>query len=161
MKWLDRTLAAVGTLVPAVLFAVVLVTVTANIVARNLFDQEIHAAHDIAILAFSGVVWFGLIGAAIDGQLFGVNFFVDRLPGGWRIACRIAARAIVVACSAAVIYSAWMQIGASRFSRFLTLGWPKWIVSAGLLASMALLIVVQLREIVLACRDRSAWKAPP
>lgn len=161
MKWLDRLLGMVGSVVPAVLLAVVLVVVTANVMARNLFETEIHAAHDIAILAFAGVVWFGLVGACLDGQFFGVDYFIDRLPGSWPVWCRIASRAVVVLCSAAIIWSAWMQIGTARFSRFLTLGWPKWIVSAGLLLAMALIIVVQLREIAQLCRGRADAKAAP
>lgn len=160
MKALDYVLRAIGTTFPVVLLAIVLVIVPINVVARNLFDTEVYAAHDIAMLAFAGVVWFGLIGATIDGQMFGVNFFVDRLPGALPRYCRIASRAVVV-CGAAVIYSAWMQIGTSRFSRFLTLGWPKWIVSAGLLASMALIIVIQLREIVQLRRGAFPEKTEP
>lgn len=148
MKVLDAMLAVIGTFVPVVLFAIVIIVVTANIVARNVFGLPFHAAHEIAMLAFAGVVWFGLVGAAIDGQFFGVDYFVDRLPGRLPVYCRIVSRAVVVICSAAIIYSAWMQIGTARFSRFMTLGWPKWIVSAGLLVSMVLVIVVQLREIL-------------
>jgi TRAP-type C4-dicarboxylate transport system permease small subunit len=148
VKVLDAMLAVIGTLVPVVLFAIVIIVVTANIVARNVFGLPFHAAHEIAMLAFAGVVWFGLVGAAIDGQFFGVDYFVDRLPGRLPLYCRIGSRAVVVICSAAIIYSAWMQIGTARFSRFLTLGWPKWIVSAGLLVSMVLIIVVQMREIL-------------
>ncbi|HRJ69948.1 MAG TPA: TRAP transporter small permease subunit [Beijerinckiaceae bacterium] len=161
MKALDDLLKAIGTFVPVVLLAVVLAIVPASVIARNLFDAEVYAAHDIAMLAFAGVVWFGLVGAAIDGQLFGVNFFVDKLPGDLPRYCRIASCFVVILCSLAVIYSAWMQIGTARFSRFLTLGWPKWIVSAGLLASMALIILVQLREIVLHCRGETAGGGAP
>ncbi len=160
MRALDYILRAIGTTVPVFLLAIVLVVVPANVIARNLFGAEIHAAHDIAILAFAGVVWFGLIGAAIDGQFFGVDYFVDRLPGRWPVYCRILSRAVVIVCSAAIIYSAWMQIGTARFSRFLTLGWPKWIVSAGLLVSMALIILIQLREIARLHRGKSEGSAP-
>ncbi len=159
MKVLDAMLAVIGTLVPVTLFAIVIIVVTANIVARNVFGLPFHAAHEIAMLAFAGVVWFGLVGAAIDGQFFGVDYFVDRMPGRLPSYCRIGSRAVVVICSAAIIYSAWMQIGTARFSRFLTLGWPKWIVSAGLLVSMVLIIVVQLREIVRLFRGETAGRA--
>ena len=160
MKWLDWILEAIGSFLPVVLFAIVIVVVTANVIARSVFGLPFHAAHEIAILAFTGVVWFGLVGAAIDGQMFGVYYFVDRLPGRLPVYCRIVARVIVMACCAAIIYSAWMQIGTARFSRFLTLGWPKWIISAGLLVSMALLIVVELRSIALGDDARKTGKAP-
>lgn len=161
MKLLDAMLATIGTFVPVVLFALVIIVVTANIIARNVFGLPFHAAHEIAMLAFAGVVWFGLVGAAIDGQFFGVDYFVDRLPGRWPVYCRIFSRAVVVVCSAAIMYSAWMQIGTARFSRFLTLGWPKWIVSAGLLVSMALIIVVQLREIAQIFRGEHVGRTTP
>lgn len=160
MKWLDRILEAIGSTVPAVLLAVVILVVTANVIARSVFGLPFHAAHDIAILAFTGVVWFGLVGAAINGQMFGVHYFVDRLPGRLPAYCRLLARAIVIFFSLAVIYSAWVQIGTARFTRFLALGWPKWIISAGLLVSMVLLIVVQLREAVQIARGTAERKTP-
>jgi TRAP-type C4-dicarboxylate transport system permease small subunit len=146
MSLVDRILVAAGSVVPALLLAVVLVVVTANVVARTMIGVPFHTAHDIALVAFAGVVWFGLVGAAINGQMFGVNFFVDRLPARPRLIARLAARIIVVAIAAAVINAAWAQIETARFTRFLALGWPKWIVSAGLLVSMLLLVVVQIRE---------------
>lgn len=154
-------LEVVGSIVPAVLFGVVIVVVAANVIARSLFGLPFHAAHDIAILAFAGVVWFGLVGAAIDGQLIGVSYFVDRLPGRWPVYCRIISRLIIIVFSAAIVYSAWVQIGSARFTRFLALGWPKWIVSAGLLVSMLLLIVVQVREIARSVAGRRETQAAP
>ncbi len=161
MKLLDTMLAIIGTVVPVVLLAIVIIVVTANIVARNVFGVPFHAAHEIAMLAFAGVVWFGLVGAAIDGQFFGVDYFVDRLPGRWPVYCRLGSRAIVIVCCAAIMYSAWMQIGTARYSRFLALGWPKWIVSAGLLVSMALIIVVQWRDMVHLFRGERAGRTLP
>jgi TRAP-type C4-dicarboxylate transport system permease small subunit len=35
----------------------------------------------------------------------------------------------------------------ARFTRFVALGWPKWIVSAGLAAAMATLILVQIVQL--------------
>lgn len=160
MKWLDRIFEAVGSILPAILLAVVILVVTANVIARGVFNLPLHAAHDIAILAFTGVVWFGLVGAAINGQMFGVNFFVDRLPGRLPVYFQILSRLIVVLFCVAIIYSAWAQIGTARFTRFLTLGWPKWIISAGLLASMVLIAAVQLRDCVQLARGTADRKTP-
>lgn len=159
MKWLDRILEAIGSIVPAVLLAVVILVVTANTIARSVLGLPFHAAHDIAILAFTGVVWFGLVGAAINGQMFGVNYFVARL-GRLSVYFQLLARAIVIFFSVAIIYSAWVQIGTARFTRFLALGWPKWIISAGLLVSMVLLIVVQLAEAAQIARGTAERKTP-
>jgi TRAP-type C4-dicarboxylate transport system permease small subunit len=148
MRAIDRVLVAVGSAVPAALLGVVLIVVTANIVARTILGMSFHTAHDLALIAFAGVVWFGLVGAAVDGQMFGVNFFVDRLPQGPQRFARLLVRAIVIVIALSVIYAAWAQIETARFTRFLALGWPKWIVSAGLLVSMLLLVIVQIREAV-------------
>ena len=147
MIWLDRLLAFIGSVVPAAMLAVVLVVVTANVIARTIIGVAFYTAHDIAILALAGMVWFGLIGAAMNGQLFGVNFFVERLPNRIAKVVAVVARLIVVAISLSVMRAAWAQIETARFTRFLSLGWPKWIVSAGLLLSMGLLVAVQLRQI--------------
>lgn len=145
--WLDRGLRLVGEVLPAVLLAVVLVVVTANVVARSILSLPFYAAHDIALIAFAGTVWFGLVGAAVTGQLFGVAFFVGLLPRRLQRPARVAAQLLVIAIAIAVIDAARAQIATSRFSTFLTLGWPKWIVSAGLLASMVLVALVAARAI--------------
>jgi len=146
--WLDRALRLVGELLPAALLAVVLVVVTANVVARSILSLPFYAAHDIALIAFAGTVWFGLVGAAVAGQLFGVAYFVGLLPPGLQRPARVLAQLLVIAIAIAVIHAARAQIATSRFSTFLTLGWPKWIVSAGLLASMVLVVLVSLRAIL-------------
>jgi TRAP-type C4-dicarboxylate transport system permease small subunit len=147
VKWLDRLITFIGSMVPAAMLAVVLIVVTANVIARTILGIPFHAAHEIAILALAGMVWFGLVGAAVNGQLFGVTFFVERLPRRLANAVSIVARLVVVMISFSVMRAAWAQIETARFTRFLALGWPKWIVSAGLLLSMAVLILVQLRQI--------------
>jgi TRAP-type C4-dicarboxylate transport system permease small subunit len=101
-----------------------------------------------------------LVGAALNGQMFGVNFFADRLPAWPRLIARLLVRAIVIAIALAVINAAWAQIETARFTRFLALGWPKWIVSAGLLVSMVLLIIVQVREAVDLVRSRTSEDRP-
>lgn len=143
---LDRLIALVGSALPAALLGIVLVVVTANVVARTLLGVPFHTAHDIALVAFAGVVWFGVVGAAVNGQLFGVDFVVEMLPPRLSFAVKLLARIILIAICVAVIHACWAQIETSRFSRFLALGWPKWIVSAGLALSMVLLVLVQFRE---------------
>ena len=160
MTWIDRLLTLAGSVIPAILLGVVLVVVTANVFARTVLAIPFYAAHDLALIAFAGVVWFGIVGAAINGQLFGVSYFVERLPPGLRKGAAVLAHLIVVLIAIAVIQAAYAQITTARFTRFLALGWPKWIVSAGLLMAMALLIVVQLREIWRALAHAEPASAP-
>jgi TRAP-type C4-dicarboxylate transport system permease small subunit len=58
--------------------------------------------------------------------------------------------------AAAVIRAAWAQISTARFTKFLALGWPKWIVAALLAFGMALIILERLLAIVE--RSREAGK---
>lgn len=148
--WFWRVMDAVGSVLPALLLAVVLVVVSANVFARTVLGVSFHTAHDLSLIAFAGVVWFGVIGAAMRGQLFGVAYFVDLLPPRLRLAARLAAHVVVILIAAAIIHAAYAQISTARFTRFLALGWPKWIVSAGLLAAMVGLIAVQAQQ---------AWQA--
>jgi TRAP-type C4-dicarboxylate transport system permease small subunit len=147
---LDRLLAGLGTALPGLLLGIVLVVVTANVVARSILGMSFHAAHDIALIAFAGTVWFGLVGAAAAGQMIGVTYFRGLLPARWQPLARLVAHLCVIAIALAVIHAAHAQITTARFSRFLALGWPKWIVSAGLLGAMALMILVELRAIATA-----------
>jgi TRAP-type C4-dicarboxylate transport system permease small subunit len=160
MSWLDRLLTVVGSVVPAALLGIVVVVVTANVVARTVLGVPFHTAHDLALVSFAGVVWFGVIGATINGQMFGVNFFVERLPGRLSLFARLLARIIVVLIAVAVIHASWAQIETARFTKFLALGWPKWIVSAGLLVSMLLMIVVQVREAASLMTESGSRKGP-
>lgn len=146
-RWFDRLLAVMSSVLPAILLGIVLVVVSANVIARTLLGLPFYAAHDLAMICFAGVVWFGVVGAAINGQLFGVAWFVSLLPPRLGRAARLLSNAIVILVAVAVIQASAAQIGTARFTRFLALGWPKWIVSAGLLGAMVMLILVQLREI--------------
>jgi len=147
VRWSDRFLALFVSVLPAILLGVVLVVVTANVIARTVLGLPFYAAHDIALICFAGVVWFGVVGAAINGQLFGVTWFVGLLPDKAQIWARTLSHLVVIAIAIMVIKAAGAQIETARFTRFLALGWPKWIVSAGLAAAMGLLIAVQLRDI--------------
>lgn len=160
MSWLDKILTIVGAFVPAALLGIVLMVVTANVVARTVLGVPFHVAHDLALISFCGVVWFGVIGATVNGQMFGVNFFVERLPGRLPLVTRLLARIIVILIAIAVVHASWAQIETARFTKFLALGWPKWIVSAGLLISMLLMIVVQLREAIALFAARDSLKRP-
>jgi TRAP-type C4-dicarboxylate transport system permease small subunit len=54
---------------------------------------------------------------------------------------------LVIAIAAQVLHAAVVQVQTARFTRFVALGWPKWIVSAGLAAAMATLILVQIVQL--------------
>lgn|GEM_PF-1400919 len=145
-NWLDRFLSLIGSILPAVLLAIVLIVVTANVIARKVLGIPFHIAHDLALVSFAGVVWFGVVGAAINGQLFGVAYFVNHMPTRIQRVAHVIVHLIVILIALAVIRAAIAQIETARFTRFLALGWPKWIVSAALLAAMVMLIFVQLRQ---------------
>lgn len=155
MDILNRLLHLVGSVLPAVLLGVVLVVVSADVVARTVFSQSVHVSHDVAILALAGVVWFGIVGIALNGELFGVQFFVDLLPERGRRAVHVLVHVLVILISAAVLRAAVAQVQTARFTQFLTLGWPKWIVSAGLGIAMALVIVIQVIQLVKLLRRRA------
>src|SRR6056297_545974 len=71
---------ALGDALPAALLAVVLVVVGADVFARTVLHRPFQMAHELAIVAFAGVVWFGIVGTALSAEMFGVRFFVERLP---------------------------------------------------------------------------------
>lgn len=148
MPWLDRITQFVGSVLPACCLAVVLIVVTINVFARTVLGMPFHIAHDISILAFSAVVWLGLTGVAAMNQLFGVAFFVAKLPAALKKPAYISSHSIVILISCFVINAAYNQIMTARFSKFLALGWPKWIVSAMLLFSFAVIAMIQVKQIM-------------
>lgn len=137
-----------GEMIPSVLLGVVLVVVSANVISRTVFREGFQMANEFAIVCFSGVIFFGIIGAALDKQMFGVDFFVSRLPRPLRAGVTVVAHVLVIMISLAVLRAAIAQMSTARFTTFLALGWPKWIVSAGIGAAMVAIVVVQILHLL-------------
>jgi TRAP-type C4-dicarboxylate transport system permease small subunit len=155
MSWFKRILELFGSYLPAVLLSIVLIVVSADVIIRTALHESFHTAHDISILAFAGVVWFGIIGASLNKQLFGVRFFVDKLPSRPRRWLQALTHLVIIVISLAVIRAAIAQVQTARFTTFLALGWPKWIVSAALGVAMATIIVVQILQLFELWHSRS------
>ena len=141
-----------GSGLPALLLAVVLVVVSAEVFARTLLRQPLQVAHELAVVTFAFVVWFGVVGSADSRQMFGVRVVVDRLPGRARRVAEALADACVVLIAGAVLVAAVAQVQSSQFTRFLALGWPKWIVPAGLGVAMAAVVAIHAARVVAALR---------
>ena len=155
MSRLKRILGLIGSDLPAVLLTIVLLVVSADVFLRTVLRVSFHEAHDIAILAFSGVVWFGVVGASLNNQLFGVRFFVDKLPRYPRRYARAATHLTLILISLAVLRAAIAQVETARFTIYLALGWPKWIVSAALAVAMVAIVVIQIVQLLDLWRSRN------
>lgn len=153
MTYLRRLTRVLGIVLPAALTAVLVLIVLSDVVARNVFATSIHWAHDLAIVLLAAAVWLGVAGAAINGQLIGIALFVDMLPPRPRLAALLIADLLVMVIAAAVIRACLAQIATARFTTFLSLGWPKWIVAALLGIGMALVILVRLADLVTRIRE--------
>ena len=148
MHRLKRILDLIGSDLPAILLAIVLLVVSADVFLRTALRVSFHEAHDIAILAFSGVVWFGVVGASLNNQLFGVRFFVERFPRSSRRYLEAATHLTLILISLAVLRAAIAQVETARFTIFLALGWPKWIVSAALAVAMVAIVITQVVQLI-------------
>ncbi|WP_048645712.1 TRAP transporter small permease [Nitratireductor soli] len=133
-----------GMTLPALLLAALVTIVMADVIARNFFAMSIMWAQEMAVILLGATVWLGLSGAAMQGQLFGISLFVDRLPSRAAGYARLLADLLVLLIAAEVIRAAVAQISTARFTTFLTLGWPKWIMAAMLALGMGLVIVGRL-----------------
>ena len=148
MSRLKRILDLIGSDLPAILLTIVLLVVSADVFLRTALRVSFHEAHDIAILAFSGVVWFGVVGASLNNQLFGVRFFVERFPRSSRRYLEAATHITLILISLAVLRAAIAQVETARFTNYLALGWPKWIVSAALAVAMVAIVVIQIVQLL-------------
>lgn len=144
MKALRAMLDFLGMTLPALLLAALVLIIMADVVARNFFAMSILWAQELAVIMLGATVWLGLSGAALQGQLFGISLFVDRLPERAAFYARLVADLFVLLIAAEVMRAAFAQISTARFTVFLTLGWPKWIMAALLAAGMGLVIVGRL-----------------
>lgn len=146
MRVLRAIVEFLGVTVPALLLAGLVVIVMSDVLARNFFSMSILWAQELAVILLAATVWLGLSGAAMNGQLFGISLFVDRLPPRAAFYAQLLADLLVLLISVEVIRAALAQISTARFTVFLTLGWPKWIMAALLAAGMGLVIVSRLMQ---------------
>lgn len=145
---IQALLRLLGSVLPALLLAVVLVVIGAEVFARTVLRQPLQVAHELAVVLFAFVVWFGIVGTAASSQMFGVRVFVERLPQPARRIADALAQLCVLLTALAVLHAAIAQVQTSTFTRYLALGWPKWIVPAGLAVAMAAVAAIQLSRIV-------------
>ncbi|MEZ5737809.1 MAG: TRAP transporter small permease subunit [Novosphingobium sp.] len=148
MKALHVLMNFLGLTLPALSLAALVVLITADVVARNFFAMSILWAQEMAVILLGATVWLGLSGAAMKGQWFGITLFVERLPGRIAFYARLVADLLVLLIAAEVIRAAFAQISTARFTTFLALGWPKWIMAAVLAAGMGLVVVGRLTQMV-------------
>ncbi len=144
----------IGEIIPTLLLAGVLIVVSANVISRTILREGFQTANELAIVCFSGVVFFGIIGAALNKQMFGVDYFISRLPRTLERPALMLSHLLVIIIASAVLHAATAQVATARFTTFLALGWPKWIVSAGLAFAMVAIIATQLLHIVILWRRR-------
>lgn len=144
----------IGELIPTLLLGIVLVAVGANVISRTVLREGFQVANELAVVCFAGVVFFGIIGAALGKQMFGVDFFVSRLPRRLQAWVTALTHLLVIAIALQVLNAAIAQVSTARFTTFLALGWPKWIVSAGLGVAMSAIILVQLLHLAELWRER-------
>jgi len=74
----------------------------------------------------------------------GVRYFVDLLPPRGRHLVHATMNIIVALIAAGVIYAAIKQSRTARFTTFMSIDVPKWIMSVGLAISMAAILVIYL-----------------
>ena len=147
-----------GVALPAVTTGAIVLVVFADVIARNFFQAPIPWAHDLAVVMMAVTVWFGLVGACMSDQMFGIAIIVDRLPQRAQVVAMVAADLLTILIAAAVVHAAYAQISTARFTTFLALGWPKWIIAAFIAAGMIMIIVVRLLDIVARLRGEKNFQ---
>jgi TRAP-type transport system small permease protein len=136
----------VGSVFPVILLALVIISVGADVIGRNVFSAPIFGASEVSVLAFVWLVWLGVIGAAKRDDLMGVRYFVDLLPPRGRHLVHATMNVMVALIAAGVIYAAIMQIRTARFTTFMSIDVPKWVMSVGLAISMAAILAMFLAK---------------
>lgn len=144
MVWLRRMLWGLGVALPALLIAALVLLVVSDVFARNLFAHSLRWAQELSVILLGALVWLGMVGASMQGQLFGITVFTDRLPPRLQRIALALRDLLVIVIALAVIRAAFAQVSTARFTTFLALGWPKWIMAVLLAAGMALLVLHHL-----------------
>jgi len=148
MKILRGLLEVFSGVLPSILTGLLVLVVLADVLARNLLHASIPWAHDLTIILMAAAVWFALADVARNEQLFGITLLVDRLPPTARLYAATVADLLVILIAGETIRAAVAQITSSRFTIFLSLGWPKWIVALFLALGMAAVMLERVLTII-------------
>lgn len=148
MKILRGVLDVFSGLLPSVLIGMLVLVVLVDVAGRNILHMSIPWAHDLTIILMSAAVWFALADVARNDQMFGVAVLTGRLPQAWQGIAAMLKDLLVILIAAETIRAAVAQITSSRFTTFLSLGWPKWIVALFLALGMAAVVLERVLTII-------------
>ena len=72
------------------------------------------------------------------------NLFDKIVVNGFSAVTLLMSVLLTILIAAAVVRAAYAQISTARFTTFLALGWPKWIIAAFIAAGMIMILGFQL-----------------
>lgn len=146
--------------IPVLLLVVVTVIITADVVARTVFNKPVFAAAEIGLIAFVWLVWLGTVAVARQGEMMGISYFVERL-GRFRQPAMILSDILVIGICAFSTYASYRQVSTARFTIFDTLHLPKWILAVGVGLSFFCLTLVYCNKLLRVVRGRSPATISP
>ena len=139
-----------------VAFAVMIVVALCQVVFRYLISAPLAWSEEAARYCF---VWVVFLGAALGvqrGVHLGVDLFVARLSERWRLGLAVAVNLLIGAFAVAIIHASLPVLRLNAMQHSPALGLPMSWVYLAIPVSMALILVISIRQAVLRIRQRPA-----
>lgn len=138
--------------VPAILLAVSVLLLCADVVARYVFNSPIPGAGSIAMICFIWVTFIGSAAIARRGRHIVIDVVFARFPVRLQAIVQVLVQLLVLAIIAYVLYFAWDALLNTRFVAIPGLGISRRIVVVALFIGFLLMGMYALRDLVIAGR---------
>lgn len=138
--------------VSAILLAVAIVVLCADVVGRYVFHHPVAGAPSIAMVCFVWLTYLGAAAAARRGRNITIDVMVGRFPPRWQAVCEIVVQLIVGGVVGFCLYWIWVAVLTNRFVDVPGLGVSRRVLTVALLVGFCLMALYCLRDFFLAVR---------
>ncbi|WP_454111862.1 TRAP transporter small permease [Microbacterium aurum] len=147
--------------VSAILLALAVVVLCADVVGRYVFHHPIPGAPSIAMVCFVWLTYLGAAAAARRGRNITIDVLIGRFRPRWQAACEIVVQIVVAGVVGFCLYWIWVAVLTNRFVDLPGLGVSRRVLTMALLVGFGLMALYCLRDLLLAIRGAITGRFKP
>jgi TRAP-type C4-dicarboxylate transport system permease small subunit len=147
--------------VSAILLAVAVMVLCADVVGRYVFHHPIPGAPSIAMVCFVWLTYLGAAAAARRGRAITIDVLVGRFAPRWQAVCEIIVQLVVAGVVGFCLYWTCVAVLTNRFVELPGLGVSRRVLTMALLVGFGLMTLYCLRDLLGAVRGAITGKFDP
>lgn len=145
----------------AILLALSIVILCADVVGRYIFNHPVPGAASIAMVCFIWLTYLGAAAVARRGRHIAIDVLIERFNTRWRAITDVFVQLIVAAVFAYVLYWVWVATLTAKFVDIPGLHLSRRILTLALLVGFMLMALYCLRDLVTAVRGSITGRYSP